>query len=476
MKNKTSNFYRFFICTLLFTFFSFIITSCKKDAFITSQNAQLTTSLDSLKYDTVFTSIGSITQSFKINNVNNQKLLLSSVKLMSGNLSSFRININGNATTEASNIIIEAGDSIYVFVTVKINPNTANLPFIVKDSILIMYNGNRKFVQLQAYGQNANFLRNYTIKGNVTWVNNLPYVILGSLKVDTSAALSINAGCKIFSHADAPFIVNGTLLINGTQQQPVIFNGDRLDEGYKDLAASWPGIYFTGSSKNNVLTYASIKNAVQAVVAEQPSNNNSPKLVLHKCIIDNASDAGILSINSSITAENCLITNCGFNVNLSYGGIYTFINCTVVGYSNNYVAHKNPDLIVSDFTTGTTATLIADLSATFTNCIFWGDNGLINNEVAVTKQGANNNFNVLFDHCLYKITDAPVNSTSNQCIKNKNPLFDKVDVSKLVYNLHINNPLSPCINNGVDGTGYTTDLDNNKRTVGVIDIGCYEKQ
>ena len=127
----------------------------------------------------------------------------------------------------------------------------------------------------------------------MVWTNNLPYVILGSIRIDTTATLTIQPGCRIYSHATAPFIVDGTLTVIGTKINPVIFTGDRLDEGYKDLPASWPGIYFRGSSKNNVLTYAVVKNAYQAIVIEKPSINANPKLILRQCIVDNAYDAGI---------------------------------------------------------------------------------------------------------------------------------------------------------------------------------------
>ena len=475
MNNAAVKFYKLPYCCLLLTLFCLFFSSCQKDSFITSQSAQLSTSVDSLKYDTVFTSIGSITQSFKINNLNDQKLLLSEVKLMSGAASSFRININGIAATEATNITIDANDSIYVFVTVKINPNNTNLPFIVKDSILIMYNGNSHFIQLEAYGQNANFLRNHVITGNVTWPNNLPYVLLGSLRIDSASSLTIEPGCRIYSHADAPFIVDGTLIINGTKQQPVVFNGDRLDTDYKDLPAGWPGIYFTGNSKNNVLTYTYVKNAYQAVVAEKPSLNSNPKLTLHQCIIDNAFDAGLLCVNSSVIADNSLITNCGTNISLTYGGDYTLVNCTVAAYSTIYSIHKNPVLVVNNFASGDAGAPTADLTATFTNCIFWGDDGLVNNEATVNKQGANA-VNVVFNYCLYKAKDDPSNSSFNQCIKNQDPLFDSIDVSKQLYNFHISNPLAPGIDKGIDGTVFPKDLDDNDRTVGVTDIGCYEKQ
>jgi hypothetical protein len=99
--------------TLLITLFvSILFLGCKKDSFITSSDANLSISADTLHYDTVFTSAGSITQSFKIFNDNNQKLRLSSVKLMGGSSSPFNINVDGIATSEATNLEIDANDSL----------------------------------------------------------------------------------------------------------------------------------------------------------------------------------------------------------------------------------------------------------------------------------------------------------------------------------------------------------------------------
>lgn len=450
-------------------------TSCKKDSFITSASANLSTSTDTLKFDTVFTSVGSVTQSFKINNLNNQKLLLSKIKLIGGSGSFFKININGIPAPEVTDIEVAANDSVYVFVSVKIDPSTANLPFIVRDSIQIMYNGNSRFVQLEAYGQNANFLRNRVITGNVTWTNNLPYVILGSLRIDTTASLIIPAGCKIYAHADAPIIVDGTLSVNGTKQDSVVFTGDRMDPDYKNLPASWPGIYFRGKSKNNVLQFAVIKNAYQAIVAEQPSINANPKLVLHQCIIDNAYDAGLLCVNTSLRADNSLISNCGNNITLALGGDYTLTHCTVTAYSGYYIQHKNPVLKLSNYLLQGNTILTNSLTATFRNCIFWGDNGVPEDEVSVLKQGTDP-FSVTIDHCLYKAVNDPAAATISNCIKNQSPLFDSVDVTRSIYDFHTSrNPSAPGIDKGT-ATSFLKDLDNLNRNVGLPDIGCYEKQ
>ena len=459
---------------ILILFVSF--ASCKKESFITSSDATIYISADTIKYDTVFVTAGSITQSFKIFNTNNQRLLLSQVKLMGGSQSSFKININGIAANQLSNIEIAANDSIYVFVSVTINPNSNNLPFIISDSISVNYNGNEKFVQLQAYGQNAHFLNNQIIEGNVTWTNDLPYVILGSLQIDTTATLNINAGCKIYTHADAPILVDGILKINGEKNNEVIFNGDRLDEDYKDLPASWPGIYFRSTSNNNEMTFAIIKNANQAVVVSAPSINANPKLSIHQCIIDNAFDAGLLIKNSFVNVDNSIISNCGNNINIINGGEYHFTNCTAAAYSNLFMLHRNPVLQVNNFSYENGNLITNDISATFANCIFWGDGGILDDEVMVNKEGSNL-FNVIMSNCLYKSANGINNAVLNANIINEDPIFDSIDVVKNYYDFRMNNAISsPAIDNG-GNTSFPLDLDNQPRQSGIsMDIGCYEKQ
>ena len=382
------------------------------------------------------------------------------------------MNVNGLATAEANNIEIAGNDSIYVFVTVTINPTTANLPFILSDSIAINYNGLTKFVQLQAFGQNAVYVRNGLVTGNVTFTNNLPYVILGGLQILNGASLTINAGTKIYCHADAPILVDGQLLCNGTKNQPIIFSGDRLDEPYKNFPASWPGIYFRATSKDNLLQFTYVKNAFQAVVVLQPSVNTNPKLILKQSIIDNAFDAGLLCRNSNVVAENCLFSNNGNNVFVEKGGTYAFTHCTVASYSNNFVVHQKPAVYFSD---ADATTQTAPLSATMRNCIIYGDAGFVENDLQTKKTG-NNPFTLNIDHCIYRAAIDPANSFITQSIKNINPAFDSVDVTHQFYDFRVTKkPLAPGINKGVI-TSLLKDLDDKNRNVGIPDIGAYEKQ
>lgn len=455
--------------------FLLIFFSCRKDSFITSPDARVTLSADTLHFDTVFTTAGSVTQYFKVRNDNDQKLLISSIRIMGGAGSVYHINADGTPGPEIQDLELAPNDSTYVYVNLRIDPSTDILPFVVRDSVRIAYNGNEQFVQLEAWGQNAHFFRDKVISGNETWTNDLPYVILGSLEVATSGHLQIEKGCHVYVHADAPLIINGRLQVNGEKDSidRVYFQGDRLDLPYADFPASWPGIFFTPTSHDNFLQYAVIKNAYQAIAVQDPSINANPKLTLLECIIENAYDAGILSFNSAINARNCLISNCGKNLMLVKGGVYLFEHCTVASYSNTYLVHKDPVLLLTNYVSANNIPVTANLTATFRNCIFWGENGIVENEVTVLKVGSDP-FNVTFDHNLWKQAQEPsgINSISN--LNNLPPAFDSINTSKHYYNFRLRDN-SPVLNAGVNSS-ISIDLDGKPRPVGLPDLGCYERQ
>ncbi len=459
-----------FLCSISFW-------ACNKEnKFITSANANVSTSVDTVKFDTVFVNSGSVTKLFKIFNNNNNRINFSQIKLMGGSASRFKMNVDGLSGTDFSNIEVAANDSVYVYITVNANVNASNMPFVLQDSVLISYNNNNRFVQLQAYGQNAIFLNNITINTNTTWTKTLPYVILGKLTVANNATLSIDKGTKIYSHANAPIIVNGTLLVNGAKEDSsrVVFRGDRLDVPYTDYAGGWPGILFNASSKNNALNYATLKNAYQAIVLDSAATNANAKLTLNQCIIDNAYDAGILSIGSSVTATNCLISNCGKNIAIAYGGTYNFNHCTVATYGNSNVTHTDAVLIATNYIKQGNTLFGNNLLAQFTNCIFWGENGAVEDEVVVDKQGTAT-FNMQFNKCIYKVKTALNPLIINTAgLMNAAPRFDSINANRNYFDFRLATG-SPAINSGA-ASAVNIDLDGKMRPVGLPDIGAYEKQ
>lgn len=459
----------------------FSLGSCKKDQLLTSADAKLTLATELLTFDTVFTTVGSITKSFTVVNVYDQPLNISNIQLMGGSSSAYSINVNGSSGTSFSNIRLNAFDSMYVFVKVNINPGSSNLPFLVKDSIRFSINGNTQQVQLQAYGQNARFISSGRISSNTTWNNTLPYVIVKPLTIDNGITLTITEGTRIYCNATAPIIVNGTLKALGKvyDSTRITFRGDRLDETYRDFPGTWPGIVFNNSSSNNELRYTNVLNAYQAVIAQGNPNDVTPKLTLFSCQISNAYDVGLLAFNTKIVAENCLISQVGndgetglggSNVLLAAGGNYTFNHCTIATYANFYQNHKQPALFISN----NSGTQSLPLQVQMDNCIVYGQGGLATDEIVVSKTG-NTAFSIQLRNCLYKVKNDPANVSFLNSLKNVESLFDSISTSRQQYNFRLRDE-SPARNAGIAG-GPSTDLDGLPRPAGTRpDIGCYEKQ
>ena len=97
--------------------FVLAFASCKKEVDFSDNNSlKLAFSTDTITFDTVFTSIGSSTRQLMIYNDNNENLKISSIRLESGNMSQFAVNIDGESGYDFSDIEIYSKDSIFVFV------------------------------------------------------------------------------------------------------------------------------------------------------------------------------------------------------------------------------------------------------------------------------------------------------------------------------------------------------------------------
>ena len=97
------------------------LTSCIDDDFTTNPSHVLAFSTDTVAFDTVFTTIGTSTRSFRIYNRNKKSLNISSIKLADAEHSGFHINVDGMSGDNFTNVEIRGKDSLYVFVEANID-------------------------------------------------------------------------------------------------------------------------------------------------------------------------------------------------------------------------------------------------------------------------------------------------------------------------------------------------------------------
>ncbi|MGE5424299.1 MAG: hypothetical protein ACM3N9_02980, partial [Syntrophothermus sp.] len=253
---------RYFLPIFLFLPFLLILSCKKNETADTSPSHTLSFSTDTVYFDTVFTTVGSVTHRLLVYNTEKKKISISSVRLGGGSNSNFRINIDGQPSTGADNIEIEGNDSLFIFVKVTVDPTHQNLPLVISDSLIFSTNGNIQYVKLVAWGQDAIFHKDEDISGSNTWDSLKPHVIFGHLRVDTAGSLLIREGTKIYFHKSSYLAVSSqaSLKVQGTKDHPVEFRGDRLDPYYRDLPGQWKGIWLEKGSTGNQIDYAVIRN------------------------------------------------------------------------------------------------------------------------------------------------------------------------------------------------------------------------
>lgn len=453
-----------------FTFLLLLIAACRKDERITTDpSARLSFSDDTVVFDTVFTSAGSTTRRLRVYNPNKNALRISEIKLTGGNTSPYQININGKPANNLNDIELAAGDSLFIFIKVTINPDDRALPFLVSDEISFLSNTNLQKIQLRAYGQNARFIDTQVLHGNVSWDNRLPYVIYNSVNVAPDAILNIGQGSRIYFHKGARLIVDGTLNVQGEVNNAVTFAGDRLESIYSDEAGQWIGVHLTASSKDNLIRYAVLKNAIEGIRIDSPSVTKQPKLIISNSIIKNMQISGLSMYNSDIRGFNNLMYNCGsYLLYGTGGGRYDFSQNTLAGISY-FFSRQNPAVFFSALRPPENKASAA-LSVNLSNNIIWGN---LDKELLI-EQGGNPNFNIQLKTNLIKTKDPAFNINGN--ILNIDPLFAGV----YGQNFHLSAG-SPALAKGSDlhGDDYfkvflQTDFNGNERIFPSA-LGCYEK-
>ena len=455
--------------------------SCEDEKYLSSADVKLRFSVDTVMFDTVFTTLGSTTEHLKIYNPYNRKVLVSSIKLAKGGTSNFRLNINGVSANEVKDLEIAPFDSLYIFVEVTVDPNGQNLPLVVKDSILFVTNSNLQHVDLVAWGQDFKLIKQQKLQ-STTWTNEKPYLVYNYAFVDSNATLTIEPGTKIYFHKDAGLFVKGRVVAKGTVANPIIFQGDRLEDVYANVPDQWSQILLYSGSKNNEFSNVEIKNANIGLQVGNIEDAGFATVKLSNTKIQNMAFAGIFAMKSEIVAENCLITNCGsFAVALLVGGSYEFTHSTIANYWGGYSskARSTPSLLIQNFVSvkKDKPDYVGDLSkATFGNCIITGNVFDENELLLVKKNGAL--FNYKFDRCIIQVADTF--KTSNEehfvnILKGINPKF--VDPYKK-FNFELDT-LSPAKDSGKVTIGrlVPTDLKGRDRLMDKgPDIGALERQ
>jgi len=425
------------------------VSSCRKDFEYQDSTGNLSFSKDTVYLDTVFSTISSSTYSLKVYNKSKNDVQIPSITLAKGLESKYRINVAGQAGINFYDTPLLAKDSLYIFIetTLSITENQTS-EFLYTDALVFDSGATEQRVALVTLIKDAIFLypkkndneiletiilpsenqeKSQEIKGfllddsQLSFTNQKPYVIYGYAAIPENKTLNIAKGARVYFHKNSGLWVqkNSSLQVNGalstnqeTLESEVIFEADRLEPEFSDIAGQWGTILFHEESYNNRINYLTLKNATVGLLVQGTNTAALQNLKITNSQIYNNSSANLWCKSASIEAENVVLGNAGgSSLHLTNGGTYDFTHVTIANYWS------------AGFRTSA-ALQIDNLNekalyqANFTNCIIDGSKSV---ELAIRKT-SDTLFNFFFDHCMLKIQGT--STTSN------NPLYDFSDATK----------------------------------------------
>ena len=479
------------IILFILSLFVFLGAACKRENQVNpDSNLKLEFSADTILFDTVFTSLGSATHELKIYNRNHDDLKISSIRLKTGESSPYRLNVDGESATELYDKIIPAEDSLFSFVRVTINPNDLNTPFVVEDELEFITNGNTQTIKLLAWGQNANYIvadKVVTLGGTpypyrivadslqtTVWTKERPYVIYGYALINSYGTLRIEAGTQVYCHQGSGILSwsDGQLIIDGTAEEPVVVQGDRLEAYYNDTPGQWEQILMMDgrAGADHKVSHAIIRNGTIGLNCQSALKATECALRIDNTVIENQSGYGLFSILYAVEAKNFVIANCGFANFWAFGGDYRLVHGTIANYwnANEHNSNENAVSVANYAIDGNNEPFYYPFRMEMDNCIIYGKQ----KDEIKTVFGAEADSLYTFDHCLIK--SEKYNGTMpgfSHCLFNLDPFF----ANPIKPDCHIDSIASAAVGMGnpLYGNEVSIDLDGVSR-VGAPDIGAYQ--
>ena len=439
--------------------------SCNRDDINFESPTQLLRfSADTVFCDTVYNQVRSETYAVKIYNNEDKDVMIPKISLGSGNASLYRINVDGKAGTDFTNVPLRKNDSLYIFV--EIAP-VANAPqAIAEDQINVETPAGKQHVTLFSVVQDAEFyIESKTnpniLTNNTNWTNEKAKIIFGNLTLDAGKKLDIQKGTKVYFFKNSALKIgkNAELNVKGELNNEVIFRGDRSETKYDTIPKNWQGISFDVGAKLD-MNYARVFGGTRGLQMIETT------AAIKNSIIHTHQEYGIYAVKSNITASNLVMNNCGeADLGIFKGGTYNITHSTVANYWDFNTALPSIGIYATNEYQNNAILENGPLILNVKNSIIYGS---AENMVEL-KPISGQTFTTDFSYNLLKY-GSKANYAAPNSIKNQDPKFQNYFTQKL--NLRVKAD-SPAKGKGVYLSSFPTDIAGVTRT-NPPTIGAYQ--
>jgi len=444
------------------------LAACEDDGFYTGADAELKFSADTVMFDTVFTSMGSLTRRLKVYNPYDSDIQISEIALAKAGASSYRLNVDGEQGNAHENVLLRGKDSLFIFIELNIAENGEQESFEEVDSIIFRLNTSQQDVDLRAWGLNVIRL-NDDISEDMVFTDLMPYLVTSPIRVKENVRCEIQKGTCFYFGRKGGLRIDGEFIVKGAVDDPVVFRTSRLDKEYFDVPGLWHGISCSANSKVE-LKWAEILNATTGLYLD--SVQAESHVLIENSKISHHAYASLVVKNTNVQVYNSELANAGsYLLNIENGGAHEFIHCTLANYwPSRYNARFTQSVTMNNFSTDKN-TSNRDLNIKFSNSIVFGDRFeeiSFSNEMDGIVQNANSS--IRFENCVLR-TDK-----DRRGFEFVNSVFDYPEFLNTEMQDFQLDTLSPAKDVALKMGYFPFDLKGNDRYAdGKPDIGAYER-
>lgn len=384
---------------------SLLLPGCKPREEQLQTSGGLEFSTDTVKFDTVFTTLRTVTQRLWVYNRNPRAVTVDLISLDNPSTSPYTLLINGDLKQTATGVLVRGQDSLLLLVRAQLKDNGQNglaKAYVQQEYLNFSTNGQQQRVLLRSFGQNIYLHQHTRLPCNAVWTNDRPHVLYDTVLVPLGCTLRLRPGTRVYAHAGAVLLVQGTLLVNSPADftpgsgatdtisaksaQVVRFAGDRSNEAqYATAPGQWAGIQFYPGSRGNLVRYAVVQNAAQGLLVLSTGNGPAIDLAVQNSVVRYISGgsvsfaglksnglglqgAGILNVFGKVTVENTLFSDCYEFAMYGLGGSNSLNFCTVANYPATTGVRQTASLTFSNDTLNKYPTAVS-----VRNSVVWGN-------------------------------------------------------------------------------------------------------
>ncbi len=303
------------------------LAGCERDFSTMPKPEDITFSVDTLSFDTIYAGVTTPTAHLTIRNVGDNDITLGRIYIAGGSNSVFGVNINGTDATEVTDARLGHGDSLFVFVNVRKPEALSKYAFgQISDQIVVESGTNNWHATLHAVVRNVHRVKG-TISKDTQWAyDTIPYWVEDTLSIGEEATLLIAPKVTVLMSKGSVIDVQGQLMVAGEVNDRCEIRPVRDDGYYETIPGQWGGIRVKPGAKA-MIDYTDVSCSANGISCDSASVFSSCGMWLH-----DISHAGLSARKADVKIDNSIISDCGGGAVCATSGSTRLRHVTIADY------------------------------------------------------------------------------------------------------------------------------------------------